>query len=95
MTIASTIKPTPVEGISTRAIKLLKGPLSYIDVFVKAMPDLWYVVMIWLSRLQSKLRVAFVRPTSLCQLDASRLGGSGLNTQVADQQTGLGPACCR
>lgn len=30
-----------MEGISERSHKLLKGPLSYIDVFIQAMPDLW------------------------------------------------------
>jgi hypothetical protein len=30
-----------VLGVSHRSLKLMKGPLSYIEVFMKAMPDLW------------------------------------------------------
>lgn len=33
--------PDQKKGISARSTKLLKGPLSYIDVFINAMSDLW------------------------------------------------------
>ena len=34
-------KTVAVEGVASRSMKLMKGPLPYIDVFIKAMPDIW------------------------------------------------------
>ena len=37
----SVVKPVVDGGVAARSVKLMNGPLSYIGVFIKAMPDLW------------------------------------------------------